>query len=237
MRWAAAHFSAGSPDVRVVLTREEGFNEELRAWLPDGAVVDEVPLTTTHYLDVDDVSQSLQANPHFGSFVALVASSARCAPYVAKAHQALLDGGVVLAVGEATARALREVGVAVSAVGEGSAVTLATSLHEGPVLVLGASSPRHELREALESKGVDVVALACYETRPVTLRAFDEEALRHGEVVFIGAPSAWSVARAFVRPDAVVVVPGATTADVVRESHDNVIEGWGPDLRERLSGR
>jgi hypothetical protein len=89
----------------------------------------------------------------------------------------------------------------------------------------------------LESKDLDVVALACYETWPAMLKASDDQILRSGDVVFIGAPSAWVVAQGLVRPDAVVVVPGATTAEVVRGSHDNVIEGWGPDLKERLAGR
>jgi uroporphyrinogen-III synthase len=223
--------------VRVVLTREKGFNDELRGWLPNGAVVDEVPLTTTHYYELSDVMDSLRADPRYGSFAALVASSARCAMYVPRACAALRDGGVVMAVGDATAVALGEKDVVVDVVGQGSAVNLASSLHEGPVLVLGAGTPRDELRTSLDAKDIDVLALACYETWPAMLRASDDQTLREGDVVFIGAPSAWVVAQGLVRADALVVVPGATTGEVVRGSHDNVIEGWGPDLKERLAGR
>ena len=221
--------------MRVVVTRERGFNDELRAWLPHDAVVEEVPLTTTHYYEVADVIESLRADSRCGSFAALVASSARCAMYVPKARKALCDDGVVLAVGDATATALAEKDVVVATIGQGSAVNLAPFIDDGPVLILGAASPRDELRVVLESKGLDVAALACYETWPAMLRASDEQALRNGDVIFIGAPSAWAVAQGLVRPDAVVVVPGATTAEVVRGSHDNVIEGWGPELKERLA--
>lgn len=223
--------------MRVVLTREKGFNDELRAWLPDEAIVDEAPLTTTHYFEVSDVVDPLRADPRFGSFAALVASSGRCAMYVPKARKALRDGGLVLAVGDATAQALREKDVVVDTVGQGSAVNLAPSITDGPVLLLGAAAPRDELRGALESKNIDVVALACYETWPAMLRASDEQALRSGDVIFIGAPSAWAVAQGLVRPDALVVVPGATTAEIVRGVHENLIEGWGPDLKERLAAR
>lgn len=223
--------------MRVVLTREKGFNDELRAWLPEDAIVDEVPLTTTHYLEVSDVMESLRADPRCGSFVALVATSGRCAMYVPKARKALRDDGVVLAVGDATATALVEKGVAVNLVGQGSAVNLAPFITDGPVVILGAAMPRDELRVVLESQGVDVVALACYETWPAMLTASDEQTVREGDVIFIGAPSAWAVAQGLVRPEAVVVVPGATTAEIVRGSHDNVIEGWGPELKERLCGR
>ncbi|MCU1364162.1 MAG: hypothetical protein JWM55_1990 [Acidimicrobiaceae bacterium] len=223
--------------MRAVVTREKGCNDELKSWLPEGAVVDEVPLTTTHYFEVSDVLESLRADPRWGSFAALVASSARCARYAANVRVALRDGALLAAVGQATAAALVEENVVVDVVGRGSAVNLAPSLKDGPVLVLGAATPRDELRVALEAKGIDVLSLACYETAPATLRESDETTLRTADVVFIGAPSAWTVARGLVRPDALVVVPGATTAQIVRGSHDNVIEGWGPELKERLAGR
>jgi uroporphyrinogen-III synthase len=223
--------------MRVVLTREKGFNDELRAWVPEDAIVDEVPLTTTHYYEVSDVVESLRSDPRYGSFAALVATSGRCAMYVPKAAKALRDGGIALAVGHPTATALREKDVAVDVVGQGSAVNLASSLNESPVLIMGVATPRDELRAALEAKGLEVVALACYETWPAMLRASDDQTLREGDVIFICAPSAWAVAQGLVRPDAVVVVPGSTTGEIVRASHGNVIEGWGPDLKEGLAGR
>jgi uroporphyrinogen-III synthase len=97
------------------------------------------------------------------------------------------------------------------------------------------ATPRNELRASLDAKGIEVTALACYETSRAVLHASDEDTLRRGDVVFIGAPSAWSVAQGFVRADAWVVVPGATTGNVVRQSHELVLEGWGPELRARLA--
>ena len=204
--------------MRAVLTREKGYNDTLRSWLPDGVVVSEVPLTSTRYFDPDLVGETLRANEHFGSFAALVVSSARGAPYVSLAKSALREGGQVLAAGEATAKALELEKITVDVVGEGGSFNLAPSITEGPALLLGAATPRDELRVALESKGVEVVALACYETLPAALRASEAQSLREGDVIFIGAPSAWLVAQGLVRTDAVVVVPGATTAEIVRAS-------------------
>jgi uroporphyrinogen-III synthase len=221
--------------VRAVLTREKGSNDTLRSWLPDGALVSEVPLTTTRYFDPDSVEKTLRANEHFGTFTALVVSSARSARYVSLARSALREGGRVLAVGDATAKALVLEHIAVDVVGEGDSLNLASSISEGPALLLGAASPRDELRMVLEAKGIEVTTLACYDTMPAVLRASEDQILRDGDVIFIGAPSAWLVARGLVRTDAVVVVPGATTAEIVRQSHERVLEGWGPDLRERLA--
>ncbi len=104
----------------------------------------------------------------------------------------------------------------------------------GPVLLLGAATMRPELASALRAKGIDVVSVACYETQGATLSASDERLLRDADVVFIGAPSAWSVARELVAPETWVVVPGASTGTDVRRDHARVIEGWGPELRSRL---
>jgi uroporphyrinogen-III synthase len=221
--------------MRVVVTREKGFNDELRAWLPEGAVIDEVPLTATRYFDVADVEKTLKADPHYGTFSVLAVTSARSAPYVPAAHAALREGGRILAVGDATAASLEAKGVSVDGVGETGALGLAHAITEGPVLQLGAASSRDELRAALEAKGIHLTSLACYETWPAILNASEEQALRQGDVIFIGAPSAWSVAQGLVRPDALVVVPGATTAEVVRRTHEGVLEGWGLDLRARLT--
>jgi uroporphyrinogen-III synthase len=93
---------------------------------------------------------------------------------------------------------------------------------------------RDELTVALQSRGVKVTTLTCYETLPAVLRADEERILQAADVVFIGAPSAWLVASAFVSANSWVVVPGATTGEVVRRQHERVIEGWGPALREHL---
>jgi hypothetical protein len=79
-----------------------------------------------------------------------------------------------------------------------------------------------------------VTKVACYETLPAVLSAEDERQLRAADVVLIGAPSAWQVAEGIVEARAWVAVPGATTGDEVRRSHERVIEGWGPGLKEHL---
>jgi len=222
--------------VRVVVTREQGHNESLTSWVPEGVTVNEVPLTTTRFFDADEVLTSLRANEHYGAFRSLVVTSARSALYVAVAREGLVDGGSVLSVGSATARALESenVDVDVDVVGESGAGDLAPEIAEGPVLLLGAATMRDELTTALEGRGVHVTLLACYETVPAVLTGDDETTLRDADVVFIGAPSAWLVARAFVADSAWVIVPGATTGDAVRRDHERIIEGWGPDLREHL---
>jgi uroporphyrinogen-III synthase len=220
--------------VRVVVTREEGNNDSVRSWLPESVTVNEVALTTTRFFDANQVLTSLRASEHYGAFRALVVTSARSALYVALAREGLRDGGSILSVGSATAKALESEDVEVDVVGEGGAVDLAPTITEGPVLLLGAAKMREELTVALTERGVDVTTLACYETLPAVLSSDDEGFLRDADVVFIGAPSAWLVAEAFIATNAWVVVPGATTADAVRRQHERVIEGWGPELREHL---
>ncbi len=221
--------------MRAVVTRERGLNDELRAALPDDAIVSEVPLTATRYVDLDEVEQSVTANEHYGSFAALVVSSARSATYAGVAKPALVKGGTVLCVGSATAHAVRSAGVTVDIVGEGGALELAPFIAAGPVLLLAAAAPREELRDALSARGIESVVVPCYETVPAELSAHDEHTVRDADVIFIGAPSAWTVAQRLVRTDAVVVVPGATTGEIVRRSHERVLEGWGAELRSRLA--
>jgi uroporphyrinogen-III synthase len=220
--------------MQVVVTRERGSNDSLVQWLPEDALVSEVPLTTTRYFDADEVLTSLRASEFFGAYRALVVTSARTALYVALARVALGDGGSVVSVGSTTARALEGEDVEVDLVGEGGAEDLAPQISEGPVLLLGAASMRSELATALQARGLSVTTLTCYETVPVVLDEDETKMLREGDVVFIGAPSAWLVAKAFVSANAWVVVPGASTGEVVRREHARVIEGWGPSLREHL---
>ncbi|HEV3267265.1 MAG TPA: uroporphyrinogen-III synthase [Acidimicrobiales bacterium] len=220
--------------MRVVATREQGSNDTLTSWLPEDATVVEVPLTTTRFYDGQEVLSTLRASDHYGTFRSLVVTSARSALYVALAREGLRDGGTVLSVGSATAKALESEDVDVDVVGEGGALDLAPTITEGPVLLLGAATMRDELTSALTNRGVDVTTLACYETLPAELTPEDETLLREADVIFIGAPSAWLVAKSFVSDAALVVVPGATTSDAVRRDHQRVIEGWGPELREHL---
>lgn len=221
--------------MRVVVTRERGHNAEVVSWLPEGAVIAEVPLTSTRYFDSHEVLDTLRASEHFGRFRALVVTSARSALYVALARDALAPGGTVLSVGAATARALDNEDVEVDVVGESGVLDLDRAISDGPVLMLGAATMREELATALIERGVAVEKLTCYETIPAVLTPNEELELREADVVFVGAPSAWRVARVYVDPRSWVVVPGSTTASVVERHHERIIQGWGPGVKDHLS--
>lgn len=221
--------------MNVVVTREAGKNDPLLAWLPPEATVTEVPLTTTTYFDLDDVSVALDESPGNGKYHSLVVTSERSADYVEMALRASAPDVEIFSVGPTTTTALESRHVKVFAQGDGSADSLAPRLARGPVLLLGATSMREELGAALRAKGLEVVAIACYETVGALLEKSGKETLRDADVLFIGAPSAWAVARENVGPDTWVVVPGASTGAVVRVEHPRVIEGWGPHLRTRLA--
>jgi uroporphyrinogen-III synthase len=220
--------------MHVVVTRELGSNDSLLGWLPDDVTTSEVPLTTTRYFDTEEVLLELNASERFGSYRALVVTSARSALYVALARSALGEGGRVLSVGSATAKALENDDVESDVVGDGGAIDLVGDVDEGPVLILGAANMRPELATALEARGIAVSKLTCYETLPAVLSHDDEAEIRRADVLFIGAPSAWLVAKSFVGETTWVVVPGLTTAQSVRREHTRVIEGWGPELRQHL---
>jgi uroporphyrinogen-III synthase len=207
----------------------------LREWLPPEATVSEVPLTTTTYFDIDDVRSALGAPTAHGPYRSLVVTSERSARYVDIALHASTPDVELFVVGPSTSRALVAQGIHVDVQGEGSAETLAPHVSRGPVLLLGAVSTRTELPSALRANGFDVDEVACYETVALRLNPSDEATLGQADVLFIGAPSAWSVARDFVMKDAWVVVPGASTAASVRSDHAQVIEGWAPELRTTLA--
>ncbi|MGB8197713.1 MAG: uroporphyrinogen-III synthase [Acidimicrobiales bacterium] len=220
--------------VKVVVTREAGKNASLIDWLPSDAIITEVPLTTTEFRDDDEVRRELAASRSHGDFAALVLTSVRSVRYIDVALAASSPDVRVFSVGPATSGALVAHGVQVARESDGTAATLANYVDVGPVLLLGAAAMRPELASALRAKGIDVVSVACYETQGATLSESDERLVRDADVVFIGAPSAWSVARELVTPETWVVVPGASTASDVRRDHARVIEGWGPELCSRL---
>jgi uroporphyrinogen-III synthase len=221
--------------MNIVVTREAGRNDALREWLPAGATVEEVPLTRTHYFDPDEVRRELEASRAYATFATVVVTSERGARYVDLALAACSPDPEIFSVGPVTTAALVDRGVIVARESDATAVTLAASITRGPVLLLGAASMRPELVSALRAKGLEVVTAVCYETIGVALSVSDAQRVRDADVVFIGAPSAWSVAREFVASSTWVVVPGATTAAEVRADHPRVIEGWGPELREQLA--
>ena len=221
--------------MKVVVTRETGMNDSLIELLPPGAIVDEVPLTRTVYLDPDEVRRELAASSAYETFVALVVTSERSVRYVDLAFAASSPDVEIYSVGPVTTDALVAHDIYVTRESDGTADTLANYITTGPVLLLGARAMRTELASSLRAKGLEVVAVACYETIGVDLSPGGAQRMRDADVVFIGAPSAWSVARQLVASATWVVVPGSSTAADVRRDHDRVIEGWGADLRTRLA--
>lgn len=220
--------------MNVVLGREAGKNDSLMDWIPPGARVIEVPLTSTTYFDIAAVRADLEKSRAHGMYRTLVVTSARSADYVDVARLSSTMDVAVVSVGPSTSAALASLGVHVHTQGEGSAESLAHEITLSPVLILGATSMHEELPTALRAKGLEVVCIACYETVAATLTPGDVETLRDADALFIGAPSAWAVAREHVGEKTWVVVPGATTGETVRIDHARVIEGWGPELRSRL---
>ena len=221
--------------MRVVLTREAGRNDGLRAWLPAQCVVDEVPLTTTTYRDERDVALELAHGRYFGSFVALVVTSARASRYAQLARSALSPHAQILSVGPATTAALAGVGIAAHFEADARAADLGRYVHEGPVLVVGAAEMREELLDDFAQRHVVSVRCEVYRTRGVHLDASAKAKISNTDVLFIGAPSAWRQTRVHVSPTTWVVVPGSSTGEVVRREHERVLEGWSIELRDTLA--
>jgi uroporphyrinogen-III synthase len=221
--------------LKVVLTREAGKNDSLEDWLPQDASFTEVPLTRTRYYEPRQVMDALEKSESRGPFCSLVVTSERSHSYATRAIALSTSDVEVFSVGPVTTAALEGQGVNVHRQGDGGSLTLAGEIVRGPVLVLGAREMRDELVDALRERGLDVVVVACYETVALVPTQTERDRLRAADVVFIGAPSAWAVARAFVGAQAWIVVPGASTGAVVAAEHERVIEGWGPHLRQRLA--
>ncbi len=219
--------------MKVVLTREAGHNETLRAFVPETSSVTEVPLTNTRYYEAADVAASLASRGET-MFRSLVVTSARSERYLELVAKVLAPDAEVFSVGAASTRSLIVHGLRVTVEAEHGAEELAAYITKGPVLVLGAKVMRGELGERLDKSGLRIEHLACYETVGATPDAAGEAALRDADVVFIGAPSAWRIAQEFIATSTWVVVPGATTGGEVRAQHERVIEGWGPDLQATL---
>ena len=202
--------------------------------MPEGALVTEVPLTVSSYVALVDVEAELADQISYGQYEALVVTSARAQNYVDIALRALAKDAAVYSVGVATTHALHNQGVTTHVESRSRARDLAPLLEKGPVLVLGAREMRDELYRDLVRRSIEVTRLVCYETRPLQLQSRQVDDLREADIVLIGAPSAWSVARPHIEPGTWVVVPGPTTGDVVRVTHERVIEGWDETLRQRL---
>jgi uroporphyrinogen-III synthase len=216
--------------MRIVLTHEAGFDRDSKT-LPDGARVEHLALTSTRYREVGEVQRELRSQPAYGAFRALVITSARSRDYVTLARDALAPDGRVFSVGPATTEMLAGQGVVVDGQAATRALDLVDLIAAGPVLLIGAAVMRDELPRALKERDIDVVHQIVYRTLPVELSRAAADSLRSADVVVIGAPSAWSVARAHVVDSAWVVVPGPTTAQSVRVDHQRVIVGGDRSLR------
>jgi uroporphyrinogen-III synthase len=225
----------GPRSLKVVLTREAGKNVSLVDWLPENASYLELPLTRTKYYEPQEVSDALGTLHAREPFRSLVVTSDRSHSYAALAAASATTDVQVFSVGPATTAALESQGLTVHFEGIGGSLVLARHVERGPVLVLGARDKRDELVDVLRERGLDVSVVACYETVALVPTEMERVQLQRADVVFIGAPSAWAVARDFVDAHAWIVVPGSSTGAVVAGEHERVIEGWGPHLRERLA--
>lgn len=220
----------GATDVLVALTREIGRNEELRRWVGSRAQVREIPLTSTHYRSRDNVAEEVAHASSSGGFRSLVVTSARVDRYVDVVTAALLPGALVYSVGAATTAMLRSHGLEVAYESPGTSLDLAPHVARGPVLVLGAVNGRDDVTRSLQSRALEYHLVECYETVPTVLDENAKADLGRADAVFIGAPSTWRAARELIASDAWVLVPGSTTLDEVRTTHDRVVLGWGPDF-------
>jgi uroporphyrinogen-III synthase len=213
----------------VALTRERGRNDELRRLVGSLADVVELPLTTTHLRPPSEVVREASALGR-GKYQSVVVTSTRSVGYLENLR-AVLDTSVeVFSVGATTSSALEARGFRVRAQSTSGAADLARFITRDPVLILAAEGGRRELELALARAGQRCDTLVCYETRGRELSAEEARRLERCDVVFIGAPSAWRVARPHVTPSAWVLVPGTTTADEVRVDHDRVLVGWSHDF-------
>lgn len=216
---------------RAVLTREVGFNDGIRNWVPNYFDVVEVPLTTTVFRPSEVVHRELDeavtaANPQW-----LVLTSRRGA--TALRGWRVPAGLRVAAVGQITAQTLHDVGIDAALVGGAGAGALADDL-DGSVLVVGAAERHDELSDVLRARGRAITSVVAYETEPTDLTDENADQIRRADVLFIGAPSAWRVAAPFVAQATWVVVPGQTTSEVVSAQHTRVVVGWDGATRDRL---
>jgi uroporphyrinogen-III synthase len=93
---------------------------------------------------------------------------------------------------------------------------------------------RHELSDELSKRNIVADRVWCYETVGAALDQEQQDELASADVVIIGAPSAWKVARDLVREDAWVIASGEITASEIRDDHNRVKIGWGKSLTPML---
>ena len=220
--------------MKVALTREAGMNDELRKWIPKRVTVVEVPLTTTRYREENAFKTELESLESCGSFTGLVVTSARSARFVTQAVASCVSDVKIFSVGSSTSRAIVKTGNEVDVEASAMSSELANHITTGPVLIIGAKEMRHELSDELSSKSVATNRVWCYETVGAELDQEQRDELSSSDVVIIGAPSAWKVAKAHVREDTWVIASGEITASEIREDHNRVKIGWGKSLTPML---
>ena len=223
--------------MNIVVTRERASNEQLIKWLPPQASISEVPLTETRYQDLDEVRKKIAAAANGQLFESLVVTSERTQRYLKVAREYVSEDAEVFSVGSSTTKSIELEGLTVRVQVIGRAKDLGNQVSRGPVLLLGARAMRTELRDELVSRSMTTTMVDCYETVSADLSANDIAALKIAHVVVIGAPSGWKVAKDHVSEDTLVVVPGASTGEEVRVTHENVLEAWGPSLRDEVLKR
>jgi uroporphyrinogen-III synthase len=159
-------------------------------------------------------------------YATVAITSARAARYLPSVLDQCANDAVIAVVGPATHAAVLAAGVGDHAIVGGpaaiDAAALATVINRGPVLHLGAATPRAELADGVAMRGLSFTHVTCYSTRPRVLDGLEQEKLNLGDIIAISAPSAWQVAKEHVRTSTMIVVPGATTADAVRADHERV---------------
>ncbi len=217
-----------------VLTRESGWNTGLHRLVPAGVDVVEVPVTDTLYVSDVDVRLSVERLGDPARYRWLVVTSARAQRAVAAVGNLLSPAVRTAAVGEATATALRDIGRDPDVVGEAGAEKLASAIDAGPALFLGAAQPRFELADELGRRAIALDAVAVYQTRDRALSVDERAVLGRADVVFVAAPSAWRVLRECVKPSALLVVPGETTAHEVGRDR-TVVVGYDDTTASRIA--
>lgn len=219
--------------VRVAVTREAGRNAELAALLrARGAEPLEVPLIRfTPALTADGLQGVLHGPPGW-----LLLSS----PQGARVLTALIGAGrlqrwQIAAVGEGTARVLRDAGLPVAFVPErAEAAVLGATLPAQPgerALHLTSQRSHGTLKAALERRGVLYERAELYRTEAAPLLHEQVRVLRTAHAVALASGSAAQALADAVGVGVPVAVMGIQTAQVARAlGFTRLVEAAGPTL-------
>lgn len=222
---------------RVVLTREATRNRELATALANDARIVEVPLTTTEFRTTEEITRELNSLSHQGQYQTVAVTSARAARFVPVALLFASPDARVAVVGRATREAVLAVdGIdaqrVVDVPASPDSASLAKTIERGPVLFLRAQRVGTDLADVLAAKNMELDSIVCYQTLERHLNFSDRRRLRRAEIVVISAPSAWAVARRYVRTETLIVVSGDTTADAVLVDHALVRVAASPHVSD-----